>query len=125
MEKVPLKLEPTQPGPRGDPPERLTPRAPVLPGLYSPELLYQIIEVISSGPDLGTILHRFVPVVTAATDCHGCFIYLIEDSGFVLRSASAGYAHLEGKVRFGLDEGLAGWVARTKRSAFILSLIHI
>jgi GAF domain-containing protein len=112
-------LEPTEPGPRGNPPERLTPRAPVLPGLSSPELLYQIIEVISSGPDLGTILHRFVPVVTAATDCHGCFIYLIEDSGFVLRSASAGYAHLEGKVRFGLDEGLAGWVARTKRSAFI------
>lgn len=105
--------------PPSEPPERLTPRSAALPGLYGPDLLYQIIEVISSGPDLGTILHRFVPVVTAATECHGCFIYFVEDSAFVLRSASAGYSHLEGKVRFGLDEGLAGWVARTKRSAFI------
>ncbi|MFI5282664.1 MAG: GAF domain-containing protein [Candidatus Dormibacterales bacterium] len=86
---------------------------------YSPEFLYQIIEVIGSGPDLGTILHRFVPLVTAATESHGCFIYLVEDSTLVLRFASAGYSHLEGKVRLALDEGLTGWVARTKRSAFI------
>jgi GAF domain-containing protein len=100
--------------PRGEP-AAVTP----LPGPYGPELLYQIIEVISSGPDLGTILHRFVPVVTAATECHGCFIYFVEDSTLVLRCATAGYSHLEGKVRLGLDQGLTGWVARTRRSAFI------
>jgi len=107
------------PDPGNQPPVPPGGRSPALAGLDSPELLYQIIEVISSGPDLGTILHRFVPVVTAATECHGCFIYFIEDSSFVLRTASAGYSHLEGTVRFGLDEGLAGWVARTRRSAFI------
>jgi sugar diacid utilization regulator/putative methionine-R-sulfoxide reductase with GAF domain len=86
---------------------------------YGPDFLYQIIEVISSGPDLQTILHGFVPLVTAATDCHGCFIYFVEDGQLVLRKASAGYARLEGRVRLSLDEGLAGWVARTRRSAFI------
>jgi len=86
---------------------------------YGPDFLYQIIEVISSGPDLQTILHGFVPLVTAATDCHGCFVYFVEDGQLVLRAASAGYSRLEGRVMLSLDEGLAGWVARTRRSAFI------
>lgn len=87
--------------------------------LYGPEFLYQIVEVISSGPDLHTILNGFVPLVTAATECHGCFIYFIEDGALVMRAASAGYSHMEGKVRLSLEEGLTGWVARTRRSAFI------
>jgi GAF domain-containing protein len=86
---------------------------------YGPEFLYQIVEVISSGPDLHTILHGFVPLVTAATECHGCFIYFVEDGALVMRGASAGYSHMEGKVRLSLEEGLTGWVARTRRSAFI------
>jgi GAF domain-containing protein len=114
-----ITVEPAEPG-ANDRPE--APRPAPAEGLtapYGPEFLYQIIEVIGSGPDLGTILHRFVPLVTAATESHGCFIYFVEDSTLVLRSASAGYSHLEGKVRLGLEEGLTGWVARTKRSAFI------
>ncbi len=86
---------------------------------YGTEFLHQIIEVISSGPDLQTILHGFVPLVTAATDCHGCFVYFVEDGQLVLKTSSAGYGHLEGRVRLSLEEGLAGWVARTRRSAFI------
>jgi GAF domain-containing protein len=88
-------------------------------GLYGPEFLYQIVDVITSGPDLETILHRFVPLVTEATDSHGCFIYFIEDGTLVMRATSAGYSHLEGRVRLSLEEGLTGWVARTRRSAFI------
>jgi GAF domain-containing protein len=86
---------------------------------YGTDFLYQIIEVISSGLDLQTILHGFVPLVTAATDCHGCFVYFVEDGQLVLRTASAGYQRLEGRVKLSLDKGLAGWVARTRRSAFI------
>ncbi len=107
------------PGVGNEKPDAAPLRTPAAHGPYGPELLYQIIEVIGSGPDLGTILHRFVPLVTAATECHGCFIYFIEESTLVLRTASAGYSHLEGKVRLGLEEGLTGWVARTRRSAFI------
>jgi GAF domain-containing protein len=81
--------------------------------------LHQIIETISSGPDLSTILRGIVNLVTEATGCHACFIYFIEQDRFVLRAASSMYAHLEGSVQFGRDEGLAGWVARTRRSAFI------
>ena len=81
--------------------------------------LYQIIETISSGPDLSTILHGIVNLVTEATGCHACFIYFIARDRFVLRAASSMYSHLEGQVQFGKDEGLAGWVARQHRSAFI------
>ena len=94
-------------------------RTPAGKDAYGPEFLYQIIEVISSGPDLGTILDGFVPLVTAATECHGCFIYFVEDGQLVLRKASAGYSQMEGKLRLSLDEGLTGWVARTRRSAFL------
>ena len=108
-------------GPRAgnDQRDRAPDRVPAVPVAYGPEFLYQIIEVIGSGPDLATILHRFVPLVTAATECHGCFIYFVEESALVLRAASAGYSHLEGTVRLGQEEGLTGWVARTRRSAFI------
>ena len=108
-------------GPPGRPgmQDRGPARTAVARASYDPEFLYQIIEVIGSGPDLDTILHGFVPLVTAATECHGCFIYFVEDGHLVMRIASAGYAQLEGKVRLRLDEGLAGWVARTRRSAFI------
>jgi GAF domain-containing protein len=81
--------------------------------------LYQIIETITSGPDLSTILHGIVKLVTEATACHACFIYFIAQDRFVLRAASSMYSHLEGQVQFGKDEGLAGWVARKHRSAYI------
>jgi GAF domain-containing protein len=81
--------------------------------------LYQIIETITSGPDLSTILHGIVKLVTEATGCHACFIYFVAQDRFVLRAASSMYSHLEGHVQFGKDEGLAGWVARKHRSAFI------
>jgi GAF domain-containing protein len=98
---------------------RLPARAASNDDLYGPEFLYQIVDVISSGPDLKTILHRFVPLVTAATDSHACFIYFVEDGSLVMRATSAVYSHLEGRVRFSREEGLTGWVARTRRSAFI------
>jgi sugar diacid utilization regulator/putative methionine-R-sulfoxide reductase with GAF domain len=110
-------------GLEGPPGEKIRSRALTRPatvkGTYAPELLYQIIEVISSGPDLGTILEGFVPLVAAATDSHGCFVYFVEEGQLVLRKASAGYSQMEGKLRLSLDEGLTGWVARTRRSAFI------
>jgi len=37
----------------------------------------------------------------------------------VLKAASSMYAHLEGRLQFTKDEGLAGWVARTRRTAYI------
>lgn len=81
--------------------------------------LYEIIQTIGSGPDLETILRGVVRLVTEATACHACFIYFAKESALELRAASAIYAPLEGKVAIPIGEGLTGWVAKTRRSAFI------
>jgi sugar diacid utilization regulator/putative methionine-R-sulfoxide reductase with GAF domain len=81
--------------------------------------LYEIIQTISAGPDLSSVLHGIVRLVTEATKCHACFVYFVEGDHLALRAASTMYAHLEGVISFSLDEGLTGWVVRTRRSAFI------
>ena len=84
-----------------------------------PAYLYELIQTIGSGPDLDSILRGVVPLVTEATSCHACFVYLFRDDSLELRAASSPYEHLEGEVRIPLGEGLTGWVAKTRRSAFI------
>jgi GAF domain-containing protein len=81
--------------------------------------LFEIIQTISSGPDLDTILRGIVRLVTEATACHACFVYFMDGDELRLRAASSIYSHLEGKVTMPVGAGLAGWVAKTRRSAFI------
>ena len=81
--------------------------------------LYRIIQTISAGPDLETILRGTVGLLTEATGCHACFVYFVEGDRLVLRAASNVYAHLEGTISLPRDKGLAGWVASSRRSAFI------
>ncbi len=81
--------------------------------------LRQIIETISAGPDLDTILRGVIRLVTEATSCHACFVYFVRDDQLELRAASSIYAHLEGRVTIPLGEGLTGWVAKTRRIAHI------
>ena len=81
--------------------------------------LYELIQTIGSGPDLDSILRGVVRLVTEATACHACFIYFLRDEALELRVASRAYAHLEDRVRIPLGEGLTGWVAKTRRSAFV------
>ncbi|HEV3364788.1 MAG TPA: GAF domain-containing protein [Acidimicrobiia bacterium] len=81
--------------------------------------LYRIIQTISAGPDLETILRGTIRLLTEATGCHACFVYFVEGDRLILRAASNVYAHLEGTVSLPGDKGLAGWVASTRRSAFI------
>src|SRR3989442_10823170 len=81
--------------------------------------LYELIQTIGAGPDLEAILHGVVRLVTEATGCHACFVYFVRDDGLALRAASRMYEHLEMQVVIPLGEGLTGWVAKTRRSAFI------
>lgn len=81
--------------------------------------LYDIIETIGAGPDLETILRSFIRLVTEATRCHACFVYFVHGDRLVLRAASSMYAHLERTISIPWGEGLTGWVAKTRRSAFI------
>jgi GAF domain-containing protein len=98
---------------------RLRGLAPVGRVVDEKAYLYEIIRTISAGPDLQTMLRGIVRLVTEATGCHACFIYFVHGNRLVLRAASEPYAHLTGKVSMALGEGLTGWVAKTRRSAFI------
>lgn len=75
--------------------------------------------MIASGPDLTHILDRVVDLLTRATDCHACFVYLRDGSRLDLRAASPVYTHLVGRITFGVDQGLAGWAVRQGKAAFI------
>jgi len=88
-------------------------------GVSESDTLYAIIGALGSSEDLDRVLHGIVDLVSDATDCHACFIYLREGDRLRMRAASDVYAHLVGRIEFGLDEGLTGWVARHNEPAFI------
>jgi GAF domain-containing protein len=83
------------------------------------ETLYAVIGVVASAPDLDRVLDGIVDLLTEATACHACFVYLRDGERLRLRAASRIYAHLVGRVDMGVDEGLAGWVARNGTPEFI------
>ena len=58
-------------------------------------------------------------IATDATGCHACFIYFLEGEQLMLRAASPRYAQLVGELSWNIDEGLTGWVARTRTPEFI------
>jgi GAF domain-containing protein len=83
------------------------------------DTLYSIVNVVGSSVDLTRVLDGVVELVTEATGCHACFVYIRDGDRLRMRAASRIYAHVVGKIEFALDEGLTGWVARTREPAFI------
>jgi GAF domain-containing protein len=83
------------------------------------QTLGAVIQTVSSSLDLDRVLAGIVEIATDATGCHACFIYFLEGERLVLRAASPRYSELVGELELGVDEGLAGWVARTKTPEFI------
>ena len=83
------------------------------------ETLYAVIKTVSSSLDLDRVLDGIVEIATNASGCHACFIYFLEGERLVLRAASQRYSRFVGALELGVDEGLAGWVARTKTPEFI------
>jgi GAF domain-containing protein len=83
------------------------------------DILYRVIGVVASEPDLDRVLASIVGLLTEATGCHACFIYLREGSRLRLCAASKVYADAVGRIELGLDDSLAGWVARHRTPAFI------
>ena len=68
--------------------------------------------LVASSPDLDHVLDGIVDLLTEATDCHACFVYLRDGDRLRLRAASRSTRHLVGRLELGVDEGLTGWVAR-------------
>jgi GAF domain-containing protein len=83
------------------------------------ETLYAVIKTVSSSLDLDRVLDGIMEIATDATGCNACFIYFLDGERLVLRAASPRYSHLVGQLGWGVDEGLTGWVARTKTPEFI------
>ena len=83
------------------------------------ETLYAVIQTVSSSLDLDRVLGGIVDIATDATGCHAAFIYFMDGDRLVLRAASARYSHLVGELSWSTEEGLTGWVARTKTPEFI------
>ncbi|HEY7455512.1 MAG TPA: GAF domain-containing protein [Thermoleophilaceae bacterium] len=83
------------------------------------ETLYAVIKTVSSSLDLRRVLDGIVEIATDATGCHAAFIYFVEDARLVLRATSPRYSHLVGTLGWSVEEGLTGWVARTKTPEFI------
>ncbi len=83
------------------------------------DTLYAVIGAIAQGPELERVLPPIVEVLTGATGCHACFVYLLEGERLRLRAASRVFADAVGRVELGIDEGLTGWVARHREPAFI------
>ncbi len=81
--------------------------------------LYGVIALVSSSLELAPMLQGVVELATEATDCHACFIYLVEGETVTIRAASPVFAEAVDAVSFSVHEGLTGWVARQRRSAFI------
>jgi GAF domain-containing protein len=83
------------------------------------ETLYAVIKTVSSSLALERVLAGIVEIATDATGCHACFIYFLKADRLVLQAASPRYSHLVGELEWGIDEGLTGWVARTRTPEFI------
>jgi GAF domain-containing protein len=81
--------------------------------------LYGVIKLVSSSIELGPMLQGIVDLATQATDCHACFIYLLEDDQLTIRAASQVFADAVGRVQMAIEEGLTGWVARHRTPEFI------
>lgn len=81
--------------------------------------LYGVIKLVSSSVELGPMLQGIVDLATQATDCHACFIYLLEDDHLTIRAASQVFADAVGRVQLAIEEGLTGWVARHRMPEFI------
>ncbi len=83
------------------------------------ETLYAVIKTVSASLDLDRVLRGIVDIATDATGCHACFIYFLESDRLILRAASPRYSALVGEIKLSVEEGLAGWVARTRTPEFI------
>ena len=81
--------------------------------------LYGVIKLVSSSLELEPMLQGVVDLATEATGCHACFIYLLEDGQLTIRAASPVFSEAVGRVRFSVQEGLTGWVARHRTPEFI------
>ena len=82
--------------------------------------LQEVIRTVSSTLDLDRVLKAIVDLLTEATQCHACYVFLADDRDqMVLSACSEPYASHVGVIAMAPGEGLAGWVAAHREPVFI------
>src|ERR671911_2608227 len=81
--------------------------------------LRAVISTVFSTLEVDAVLAGVVDLVTEATRCHACLIYLVEGDRLVLRAASPVHAASVGRISMSFEEGVTGWVARAAQPALI------
>ncbi len=83
--------------------------------------LRKIVDLTSSGLDLGSILSEVVGIVNEITQADSVFIYLIDDKEKNLILMASKTPHLKelGKVTLKIGEGITGWVAKESKGVHI------
>ena len=82
--------------------------------------LQEVIRTVSSTLDLDRVLQAIVDLLTEATQCHACYVFLANDRDhMVLSACSEPYAAHVGVIAMAPGEGLAGWVAAHREPVFI------
>ncbi len=83
------------------------------------DTLYGVIGALAQGPELGRVLPAIVDLLSEATACHACFVYLIEGERLLMRAASQVFDGAVDHVSLSIDEGIVGWVVRNDEPVFI------
>jgi GAF domain-containing protein len=83
------------------------------------DTLYRIIGVIALSPEVPRILDAVVELLTEATGCHACFVYLREPDGLRLRAATKAYSGSVGQITLPLDDGLVASAVETEQPVFV------
>lgn len=83
------------------------------------DTLYSVIGAVVQGPELERVLPAIVDLLSEATACHACFVYLMEGERLRMRAASNVFSGAVGTVSLSVEEGICGWVVRNDEPVFI------
>ena len=64
---------------------------------------------------LQEVLQGIVSLITEFMACDSCLVYLIDNGQLVLCASNTPHPSAIGKLRLRMDEGLTGWVARSRK----------
>ncbi len=87
----------------------------------SDAVLQQIVSTVASSLELDEVLRAVVRLLSEASAVHGCFVYLLDESGdrLVLKAASDPYDSFVDSISLERGRGLAWWAAEHKEPVFI------
>lgn len=78
------------------------------------QLLARVIEILSAGLDLDSVVQRVADLITETTSTDVCFVHLLDAAGgrLRLRGATPPFDKLAGRIGLAVGEGVSGWVAK-------------